>query len=106
MQLDTATKMFCGCRNRFGAEATSQTCPVCLGLPGSLPVINRRAVESTISAGLACGCEIATFTKWDRKNYYYPDLPKGYQISQYDLPLCGKGEVEIRVGEERRTIRL
>ncbi len=106
VQLATATKMFCGCRNRFGAEPNSQTCPVCLGMPGSLPVINRRAVELTISAGLACGCEIATFTKWDRKNYYYPDLPKGYQISQYDLPLCGKGEVEIRVGEERRMIGL
>ncbi len=106
VQLKTATKMFCGCKNQFGAEANSQTCPVCLGLPGSLPVINRRAVEFTISAGLACGCEIAPFTKWDRKNYYYPDLPKGYQISQYDLPLCGKGGVEVYVGGKKKRIRL
>ena len=106
VQLNTATKMFCACKNQFGAEANSQTCPVCVGMPGSLPVINLHAVESTVCAGLACGCEIASFTKWDRKNYYYPDLPKGYQISQYDLPLCGKGAVEFYVGSTKKRTRL
>jgi aspartyl-tRNA(Asn)/glutamyl-tRNA(Gln) amidotransferase subunit B len=106
VQLKTKSKMFCGCENRFGAEPNSLTCPVCLGQPGSLPAINREAVESTVRVGLACGSEIARFTKFDRKNYYYPDLPKNYQISQYDLPLCKGGVIEVYVGEEARRIGL
>lgn len=106
VQLRTNTKLFCGCENRFGASPNELTCPVCLGLPGSLPVINRQAVEYAVRAGLACGCTIDTGTKWDRKNYYYPDLPKNYQISQYDRPLCAGGTVEIRTGDEVRLIRL
>ena len=94
-QLKTRTKMFCSCENRFGAEPNSLVCPVCLGHPGSLPVVNRKAVEYAIKVGLACGCEIARFTKFDRKNYYYPDLPKNYQISQYDLPICKGGSVDV-----------
>src|SRR5687768_488170 len=94
VQLKTRTKMFCGCENRFGAEPNTLTCPVCLGQPGSLPTINRTAVEYAVRVGLACGCRIALSTKFDRKNYYYPDLPKNYQISQYDLPLCSGGSLE------------
>ncbi len=100
VQLATETKMFCGCRNRFGAEPNSQTCPVCLALPGALPVMNRRAIEWSVAAGLACGCDIATRTKFDRKNYFYPDLPKGYQISQFDQPLCSGGGFEISTEPE------
>ncbi|MBI4606476.1 MAG: Asp-tRNA(Asn)/Glu-tRNA(Gln) amidotransferase subunit GatB [Planctomycetes bacterium] len=105
-QLKTRTKMFCGCENRYGAEPNTLTCPVCLGHPGSLPAINRRAVEYAVRVGLACGCEIARFTKFDRKNYYYPDLPKNYQISQYDMPLCGGGAIDVYVGEAKRRIGL
>lgn len=106
VQLRTETKMFCGCANRFGADPNELTCPVCLGMPGSLPVINRKAVNYTVRAGLACGCEISKFTKFDRKNYYYPDLPKNYQISQYDLPICNGGGVEVDFGETRKRIGL
>lgn len=95
IELDTQTKIFCGCRNAFGAEPNTNVCPVCLGYPGSLPVMNREAVRKTVMAGLMCGCEIAAYCKWDRKNYYYPDMPKNYQISQYDLPLCLGGGVPI-----------
>ncbi len=95
VQLLTASKMFCGCSTRFGAPPNTQTCPVCIGMPGTLPVMNRRAVELSVKAALALNCQIARFTKWDRKNYYYPDLPKGYQISQYDLPLSHDGWLEI-----------
>jgi aspartyl-tRNA(Asn)/glutamyl-tRNA(Gln) amidotransferase subunit B len=95
VQLYTRTKMFCGCELAFGAEPNSRVCPVCLGMPGSLPVMNRQAVEFSILAGLALNCQIASFTKWDRKSYYYPDLPKNYQISQYDLPLALNGYIEI-----------
>ena len=91
VQLSTRTKMFCGCALSFGEEANSRVCPVCLGLPGALPVMNGQAVEYAILAAMALNCEIAEFTKWDRKSYYYPDLPKNYQISQYDLPLGGAG---------------
>ena len=87
--------MFCACSTRFGAPPNTQTCPVCIGMPGTLPVMNRRAVELSVKAALALNCQIARFTKWDRKNYYYPDLPKGYQISQYDLPLSYDGWLEI-----------
>ncbi len=95
VQLLTETKLFCGCSTRFGAPPNTQVCPVCLGLPGSLPVMNRRAFDLAVRAALALDCRIAPFTKWDRKNYFYPDLPKGYQISQYDLPFSSDGTLEV-----------
>src|SRR5438093_7591645 len=95
VQLLTKTKLFCGCSTQFGLPPNSATCPVCLGLPGSLPVMNRRAFELALRAATALNCTIAPFTKWDRKNYYYPDLPKNYQISQYDLPFSHDGRLEI-----------
>ncbi len=95
VQLKTQTKLFCRCSTEFGAPPNTQVCPVCLGMPGSLPVLNRRAVELAVRTGLALECEISTFTKWDRKNYFYPDLPKGYQISQFDLPICVGGGLTI-----------
>ncbi len=95
VQLSTNSKMFCGCALAFGAEPNSRVCPVCLGLPGALPVMNAQAVEYALLAAVALNCEVAAFTKWDRKSYYYPDLPKNYQISQYDLPLGGAGSIEI-----------
>jgi len=95
VQLCTKTKMFCGCGLEFAAAANSRVCPVCLGMPGVLPVMNKQAVEYAILAGLALNCQISEFTKWDRKSYYYPDLPKNYQISQYDLPLGKNGAIEI-----------
>jgi aspartyl-tRNA(Asn)/glutamyl-tRNA(Gln) amidotransferase subunit B len=95
VQLNTRTKMFCGCALSFGEEANSRVCPVCLGLPGALPVMNRQAIEYAMLAAMALNCQVAEFTKWDRKSYYYPDLPKNYQISQYDLPLGGPGYIEI-----------
>jgi aspartyl-tRNA(Asn)/glutamyl-tRNA(Gln) amidotransferase subunit B len=97
VQLLTRTKLFCGCLNQFGLPPNTATCPVCLGLPGALPVMNRRAFDLALRAALALNCEIAPFTKWDRKNYYYPDLPKNYQISQYDLPFSRDGYLEINV---------
>jgi aspartyl-tRNA(Asn)/glutamyl-tRNA(Gln) amidotransferase subunit B len=98
VQLKTRTKMFCGCELSFGDEPNVHTCPVCLGLPGTLPVINERAVHFGIMIGLALGCEIAERSIFHRKNYFYPDLPKGYQISQYDVPLCSGGRLgEVRV---------
>jgi aspartyl-tRNA(Asn)/glutamyl-tRNA(Gln) amidotransferase subunit B len=95
VQLATRSKLFCGCALEFGAEPNSRTCPVCLGLPGALPVLNRRAYELAVQFATALNCRIAPFTKWDRKSYYYPDLPKNYQISQYDLPLGADGHFEI-----------
>ena len=105
-ELKTATKIFCGCATTFGAEQNTHTCPVCLGLPGVLPTINRRVVEFAIKAGLATNCKINKYSKFDRKNYYYPDLPKNWQTSQYDLPIAYAGHVEIEVGGERKTVRL
>ena len=97
-QLRTRSKMYCGCPADYqGASPNSRVCPVCLGLPGALPVINREAIQSIIMTGLALHCEIAGYTKFDRKNYPYPDLMKGYQISQYDLPICIGGYIEINV---------
>ena len=95
VQLATATKLFCGCSTAFGAEPNTQTCPVCLGLPGSLPVMNREAFALSLKTAAALHCDLASFTKWDRKQYYYPDLPKGYQISQFDLPFSTAGHVDI-----------
>ncbi len=95
VQLKTRSKMFCGCAVEFGAEPNTRTCPVCLGLPGSLPVLNRRAIEMTILTGQMLGCQTPPVTKWDRKNYFYPDMPKNYQISQFDLPLCLGGGVPL-----------
>jgi len=95
VQLCTKTKMFCGCAVEFGQTANSRVCPVCLGMPGVLPVMNKQAVEYAIMVALALNCEVPKFTKWDRKSYYYPDLPKNYQISQYDLPLGSNGFIEI-----------
>src|SRR5262249_17286258 len=97
VQLLTQTKLFCGCSTKFGLPPNSATCPVCIGMPGVLPVMNRRAFELALKAALALNCRIASFTKWDRKNYYYPDLPKNYQISQYDLPFSHDGWLEIEV---------
>lgn len=100
VQLLTKSKLFCGCSTKFGAAPNSQTCPVCLGMPGSLPVMNRTAFELGLRAALALNCQIAGFTKWDRKNYYYPDLPKNYQISQYDLPFSFEGWLEINAATD------
>ncbi|HIF43915.1 MAG TPA: Asp-tRNA(Asn)/Glu-tRNA(Gln) amidotransferase subunit GatB [Dehalococcoidia bacterium] len=107
VQLRTQSKMFCSCRADYQtAPANSRVCPVCLGLPGTLPVINKKAVEFTIMTGLALGCEIPKLTKFDRKNYPYPDLMKGYQISQFDLPLALNGEMDITADGQDRTVRV
>lgn len=105
-QLRTKSKMFCGCGTTFGLSANSQTCPVCLGLPGSLPVINRTAVDMAVRAGLALNCTIAANNLFARKNYFYPDLPKGYQISQYESPICQHGWIEMRDGDGTKRIRI
>ncbi|MDC1143117.1 Asp-tRNA(Asn)/Glu-tRNA(Gln) amidotransferase subunit GatB [Planctomycetota bacterium] len=97
VQMKTRTKMFCGCEVKFGAPANSLVCPVCLGLPGALPMVNKQAVEYGIRVGLALNCQIAHHIKFDRKNYFYPDLPKGYQISQFDQPLCFDGELQLPI---------
>ena len=94
VELKTATKIFCGCSTKFGAAPNTQCCPVCTGMPGSLPVLNGKVVEYAVKAGLATGCKIATYSKQDRKNYFYPDLPKAYQISQYDRHVK-RGNVQI-----------
>jgi aspartyl-tRNA(Asn)/glutamyl-tRNA(Gln) amidotransferase subunit B len=99
VELGTTTKMFCGCTTVFGAEPNTQVCPVCLGLPGSLPVVNRMAIEYTIRIGLALNCTIATWCRFARKNYFYPDMPKNFQISQYDEPLCTDGWLDVDVDE-------
>ncbi len=97
VELGTASKMFCGCPTTFGGQPNTQVCPVCLGLPGSLPVVNRAAIESTIRMGLALNCDIASWCRFARKNYFYPDMPKDYQISQYDEPLCTDGYLDVSV---------
>jgi aspartyl-tRNA(Asn)/glutamyl-tRNA(Gln) amidotransferase subunit B len=100
VQLLTKSKLFCGCSTKFGAPPNSQVCPVCLGMPGVLPVMNRHAFDLSLRAALALNCQIAAFTKWDRKNYYYPDLPKNFQISQYDLPFSYEGWLEINAAAD------
>jgi aspartyl-tRNA(Asn)/glutamyl-tRNA(Gln) amidotransferase subunit B len=100
VQLKTETKLFCRCSTHFGSPPNTQICPVCLGLPGALPVLNAKAIELAVRAGVALNCQIASFTKWDRKNYFYPDLPKGYQTSQFDLPICAGGYLEIDAFDE------
>jgi aspartyl-tRNA(Asn)/glutamyl-tRNA(Gln) amidotransferase subunit B len=105
-QMLTASKMFCGCSTAFGAAPNTQTCPVCLGMPGVLPVINQKAVEFAIRTGLALSCTIAPMNRFARKNYFYPDLPKGYQISQYELPICQDGWVEIGENGTAKRIRI
>ena len=96
-ELKTKSKIFCGCSTQFGSEQNTNVCPVCLGLPGVLPVINKKVVEFAVRAGLALNCKILPFSKFDRKNYYYPDLPKNYQTSQYDLPIALGGYLDIEV---------
>ncbi len=107
VELATETKMFCRCRNRFGDPPNSNVCPVCIGMPGVLPVMNRKAVEYSMKAAMALNCEVSAFTKWDRKSYYYPDLPKNYQISQYDLPLNNRGYLDVPLaGGGAKKIRI
>ncbi len=106
VELKTHSKMFCGCANSFGAEPNTNTCPVCLGMPGSLPVLNQEAVRLAVSAALAFNCTIRQRSRFDRKQYFYPDLPKAYQISQYDAPFAEWGSVAIRSGATRRTVRI
>ncbi|MDK9716457.1 MAG: Asp-tRNA(Asn)/Glu-tRNA(Gln) amidotransferase subunit GatB [Trichlorobacter sp.] len=104
VQLKTDSKIFCGCSTRFGAEPNLNTCPVCLALPGALPVLNQKVVEFAIMAGLATNCSISPTNIFARKNYFYPDLPKGYQISQFDLPICLTGHLDIAVGDQTKRI--
>lgn len=106
VELGTATKMFCGCSTTFGAEPNTQVCPVCLGLPGALPVVNAKAVESAIRIGLALGCEIAEWCRFARKNYFYPDMPKNFQTSQYDEPIAFDGHVDLEVDGETYRIEI
>ncbi len=103
-ELKTNSKIFCGCSTRFGSDHNTNVCPVCLGLPGVLPVVNERVIEFAIRAGLALNCEILPFSKFDRKNYYYPDLPKNFQTSQYDLPIAVNGYLDIEVNGETKRI--
>lgn len=104
VELGTASKMFCGCPATFGAPPNTQVCPVCLALPGALPTTNAAAIESTIRIGLALNCSIAEWCRFARKNYFYPDMPKNYQISQYDEPLCFDGYLDVDV--DGRTVRI
>src|SRR5829696_6420920 len=106
VQLLTRTKAFCSCRNHFGDEPNTHVCPVCLGLPGALPVLNREAVRLAVRAALATGCTVHETSIFARKNYFYPDLPKGYQISQYDSPLATGGSLEIPVDGAFRRVRI
>ncbi len=103
-ELKTKTKIFCDCKNEFGGDPNTHCCPVCTGMPGALPVLNGKVVEYAVKAGLAMDCKINQFSKQDRKNYFYPDSPKAYQISQFDLPLCYEGKVDIDVDGEMRSI--
>lgn len=104
VQLNTKSKIFCACSTRFKAEPNTQTCPVCLGLPGVLPVLNEEALRKAVMAGIALDAHIASYSKFDRKNYFYPDLPKAYQISQFDKPICSGGHIEVRSGDVLKRI--
>ena len=104
VELATRTKIFCGCTTRFGGAPNTHTCPVCTGMPGTLPVVNRRVVEFAIAAGLATNCEITRRNKFDRKNYFYPDLPKAYQVSQLYLPICRNGHVDISTSAGDKSV--
>lgn len=106
VELSTKTKIFCGCENKFGGLPNTHCCPVCTGMPGTLPVLNKKVVEYAVLAGLATNCEISKFSKMDRKGYYYPDLPKAYQISQFDLPICKKGFIDICVNGNQKRINI
>ena len=106
VQLDTNTKIFCGCSTEFGAPANTHTCPVCLGMPGSLPVLNEKFLKHSIRVALAIDCTVANFIKFDRKHYFYPDLPKAYQISQYDKPLASNGHLNINANGKTKKIRI
>ena len=102
-ELNTKSKIYCSCRSSFGAEVNSQCCPICMGMPGTLPTLNEKVVDYAVKMGYALGCTINPVSKQDRKNYFYPDLPKAYQISQFDIPLCENGHLDILVdGEEKR----
>ena len=102
-QLLTRSKIFCGCSTAFGAAPNTQICPICLGMPGVLPVLNRKVVELAIRTALATHCQVAEMSQFARKNYFYPDLPKGYQISQFEKPLASDGYIEIETGEEKTS---
>ena len=105
-ELKTKTKIFCGCSTEFGGDPNTHVCPVCLGLPGCLPVLNKEVVHFAIKVGLALHCDILLHNKFDRKNYYYPDLPKNFQTSQFDMPICLNGYVDIEVNGQQRRIHL
>ena len=105
-ELRTNTKIFCSCKTSFGADPNTNVCPVCLGLPGVLPVLNEKVLEFAVRAGLALNCKIARYSKFDRKNYYYPDLPKDFQTSQFDLPICGPGYLDIEVEGVKKRINI
>ncbi len=104
IELKTRTKIFCACPTDFGADPNTQCCPICAGMPGTLPVLNEKVVEYAVKAGLATNCEIARHSKFDRKNYFYPDLPKAYQISQYDMPICERGYITVTTGEGEKRV--
>jgi aspartyl-tRNA(Asn)/glutamyl-tRNA(Gln) amidotransferase subunit B len=103
-ELHTNTKIFCNCTTEFGGDPNTHVCEVCLGMPGVLPVLNRKVVDFAIKAGLALNCEIAEYSKFDRKNYYYPDLSKNFQTSQFDLPIAFNGKLDIHVNGENKRI--
>ncbi len=104
VELDTESKIFCGCPTTFGAAPNTNVCPICMGMPGTLPVLNEDVVKLAIKAGIAMDCDISMTNKTDRKNYFYPDLPKAYQISQYDMPICEKGQIKFDLDGQEKTV--